>query len=210
MKQPTIAQFSQYPNYFYGGCYRTDFSEKHSRRYFGTHMEAMGSWLVKGLIFAVQQIAFVYAMGRLFYLGRPAFNPFKKGLSDLRADFGIDTPPPGMQSTSAMIGSVTYKDTAYIRLDKEGMYLGKKFLGASYVYIPYHAIRITAPPRRVTILRIPFVLDGGFTVNGVDISLKTDQAKALVEALAYAEGGPTPQPPTPSALALPTSRPVSG
>ena len=171
-------------------------------------MEEIGIWLLKGLGFALQ-LCFIYAMGRLFYLGRPVLNPFKKGLSDLRADFGIDKPPPGMQSTSAMIGIVTYKNTLYIKLDKEGMYLGKNFLGASYVYIPYHAIHIAVPPRRVTVLRIPFVLDGAFTVNDVSISLKTDQAKALIEALAYAEGGPTPSKPS-LAPAPPTSRPVSG
>ncbi|MGY3089625.1 hypothetical protein ACVWYF_002673 [Hymenobacter sp. UYAg731] len=172
-------------------------------------MEQTGGWLVTALIFAVQ-LAFFYTMGRLFYLGRPVFNPFKKGLSDLRADFGIDAPPPGMQSTSAMIGSVTYKHTLYIKLDAEGMCLGKNFLGKRYVYIPYHAIRITTPPRRVTILRIPFVLDGAFAVNGVDISLKTDQAKALIEAIAYAEGDSTPELLKPAGPARPTSRPVSG
>lgn len=157
-------------------------------------MEKTGSWLVSGLILAVQ-LTFFYAIGRLFYLGRPVFNPFKKGLSSLRANYGIATPPPGMQSTSAMIGIVSYKDTMYIKLDKEGMFLGKNFLGKSYVYIPYHAIHVVNPPRRVTILRIPFVLDGSFTVSGVDISLKTDQAKALIEAIAYSEGGAFSTPP---------------
>ena len=153
-------------------------------------MEQIGSWLVSGLILAVQ-LAFFYGIVRLFFLGRPVFNPFKKGWSSLRADFGIAAPPRGMESTSAMIGIVTYKNTVSIKLDEQGLYLGKHFLGESYVYIPYHAIRISTPPKRVTILRIPFVLDGVFTVNGVDISLKTQQAKALIETMAYAELSPT-------------------
>jgi hypothetical protein len=154
-------------------------------------MEQIGSWLLSGLLLAVQ-LAFFYGIVRLFFLGRPVLNPFKKGWSSLRADFGIAAPPRGMESTSAMIGIVTYKDTVSIKLDEKGMYLGKNFLGESYVYIPYQAIRISTPPKRVTILRIPFVLDGAFTVNGVDISLKTQQAKALIETMAYAELGTTP------------------
>ena len=181
-----------------------------SRCYFAICMGEIGIWLLKGVGFALQ-LCFLYAMGRLIYLGRPVLNPFKKGLSDLRADFGIDAPPPGMQSTSAMIGIVSYKGTISIKLDAEGMYLGKSFLGNTYVYIPYRAIQITTPPRRVTVLRIPFVLDGLFTVNGVEISLKTNQAKALIEAIAYAGGGPTPElSMSPRAPAAPTSRPVSG
>lgn len=156
--------------------------------YFSAMMEQIGGWLLSGLLLAVQ-LAFFYAIARLLFLGRPVFNPFKKGWSSLRDEFGIAAAPLGMQSTSAMIGIVTYKDTVSIRLDAEGMYLGKTFLGESYVYIPYGAIRISAPPRRVTILRIPFTLDGAFTVNGVDISLKTRQAKDLIEMLAYAELG---------------------
>lgn len=149
-------------------------------------MEKIGGWLVSGLLLTVQ-LAFFYAMVRLFFLGRPVLNPFKKGWSSLRDEFGIATAPHGMESTSAMIGIVSYKNTVSIKLDEEGMYLGKNFLGDSYVYIPYRAIRITAPPRRVTILRIPFTLDGAFNVNGVDVSLKTQQAKALIETMAYAE-----------------------
>ncbi len=148
----------------------------------------------------VVQLAFFYGMIRLFFLGRPVFNPFKKGWSSLRSEFGIAARPLGMQSTSAMIGSVTYKNTVSIRLDAEGLYLGKNFLGESYVYIPYHAIRINTPPRRVTILRIPLVLDGMFTVNGVDISLKTQQAKDLIEILAYAEHHPAPDVARPGSL----------
>ena len=149
-------------------------------------METIGGWLLSGLILAVQ-LAFFYGILRLFFLSRPVLNPFKKGWSSLKTDFGIAAPPRGMQSTSAMIGIVTYKDTVSIKLDDQGLYLGKTFFGESYVYIPYHAIHISTPPKRASILRISFVMDGVFTVNGVDISLKTQQAKELIEAIVYAE-----------------------
>jgi hypothetical protein len=166
-------------------------------RYLSGMMEQIGSWLVSGLILVVQ-LAFFYGIVRLFFLGRPVLNPFKKGWSSLQADFGIAAPPRGMESTSAMIGIVTYKNTAAIKLAEEGLYLGKTFFGESYVCIPYHAIRINTPPRRASILRISFVLDGIFTVNGVDISLKAQQAKDLIEIIVYAEmrqetGGKSPE-----------------
>ena len=154
-------------------------------RYLSGMMEQVGSWLLSGVLLVVQ-LAFFYGIVRLFFLGRPVLNPFKKGWSSLRADFGIAAPPRGMESTSAMIGIVTYKNTVSIKLDVEGLYLGKTFFGESYVYIPYHAISINTPPKRASILRISFVMDGIFTVNGVDISLKTQQAKHLIEAIAYA------------------------
>ena len=146
-------------------------------------MEQVAGWLVTALIFAFQ-MAFFYAVGRLIFLGRPVFNPFKKGWSSLREQYGVATPPAHMQSTSALIGSITYKNLLEIRLDTQGLYLGKSFLGKSYVYIPYHAVEVVVPPRRVTILYIPLVLDGLFRAGGVDISFKSDQAKELIEVMA--------------------------
>ena len=158
-------------------------------------MEEVGEWLLKAAILAFQ-LAFIYAAVRLMILGRPMLNPFKNGWSSLRAMYGITTPPAGLMSTSAVIGFVTYKDTVSLLFGPEVLYLGRSILGSSsYVCIPYAAIAVTHPPRRVTILLIPFVLDGGFQVRGaeVDISLKKGQAKELIEIMgrnSIRPGGP--------------------
>ena len=150
-------------------------------------MEDIGGWLLAAAIAAVQ-LTIGYAMVRLFIVGGGFnINPFKKGWTSLRAAYGIATPPTRMESTSALIGSVTYKNLLSIRLDPEGLYLGKSFLGTSYVYIPYRAVAIVQAPRRVTVLRIPILLDGLFRVGEVDISLQAPQAKALIECLVYWE-----------------------
>lgn len=154
-----------------------------------------GGWLLQALGFVVPSL-FIYAIVRLMILGRPMLNPFKNGWASLRAAYSIAAPPAGMQSASAVIGFVTYKDTVSLLFGPEVLYLGRSILGSSsYVCIPYAAIAVTHPPRRVTILLIPFVLDGGFQVRGaeVDISLKKGQAKELIEIMgrnSIRPGGP--------------------
>ena len=158
--------------------------------------EDLIGWSVRLGVFAIQG-TFLYASVRLIILGRPMINPFKNGWSSLRTLYGVAAAPAGMRSTAALIGSITYKGTVSVGFGPDSLHLGRSFLGSSYVSIPYAAVAITHPPRRVTVLRIPFVLDGGFQVRGadVDFTLKTDVAKELIEVLARragAAGGTAP------------------
>ena len=146
----------------------------------------VGWWLVRVLIFSLQ-IAFVYALIRLFIIGRPTLNPFKKGWSHLYSVYGTTTDPARMETTSAMIGIVTYSGTMSIAFEDTSIILKKQFFGSRLVRIPYRDITIVTPPRRVTVLRIPVYLDGLFEAAGVEISLKRPFAKRLIEELAQGD-----------------------
>ena len=151
--------------------------------------EDLGGGLLKAVVFALQWAfmgASLYAIGRLLVVGRVMINPFKNGWGSLRAYYSVAAPTARMQSTSALIGAVRYRNLVSIGFGPDALCLGRSFLGTRYVSIPYPAIAIEHPPRRVTILRIPLTLDGSFRVPaaGVDFTLQPDQAKALIEVLA--------------------------
>ena len=146
-------------------------------------MDYLPSGLWKTLIFAVQ-IAFVYGMVRLFVVGKPTFNLFKKGWGSLYETYSVTAVPAGMHSTSALIGAVRYGNTIDIKVDEDGLYLKKSFFGSSCVFIPLRSISVVESPKRTTILLIPVETNGLFVVDGVEISLSVEYSKILIDKLA--------------------------
>lgn len=145
-------------------------------------MDCFPSWLWKALLFAVQ-IALVYAMIRLFVVGKTTFNLFKKGWVSLHKTHGIAVAPAGMQFTSALIGAVRYGNTISIKIDENGLYLNKSFFGSSCVFILFRSISVVEHPRRTTVLFFSVETNGVFVVDGVEISLSMEYSKILIKKL---------------------------
>lgn len=150
-------------------------------------LETLGKWLVTILLYSLQAI-FLYAIGRLIMLGGGfVVNPFQPGWGTLAACYSTHECPARMASASARVGFVTYKNLLSLAYGPGELFLKKEWGGESCLRIPYYDIRVVQPPRRHTILRIPFRTDGLFEAAGVRLALPTEEARALIEELAYAE-----------------------
>ncbi|MBD2766380.1 hypothetical protein IC235_00565 [Hymenobacter sp. BT664] len=95
--------------------------------------------------------------------------------------------PARLETTSAMIGAVTYADTMSSAFEGRSLVLNKQFFGGGFVRIPYRDITVVNPRKRIIILLILIYLDGLFAAAGVRISLKRQFAKHLIEELAELE-----------------------
>lgn len=142
-------------------------------------------WLITVLIFGVQA-TMVYGFFRLVYVGGGFQfpNPFQKGWSELYAAYGVTTDIPRLQSTSAQIGMVTYKDFIEIGFGEHAWFLRKTFFSNKAVRIPYAAVTVVKPPARHTVLLIPVHTDGLFAVQGARILLKRQDAETLLARIA--------------------------
>jgi hypothetical protein len=143
------------------------------------------SWALTALV-AVVQATMVYGFARLLYIGGGFQfpNPFQKGWSSLHAAYGTTEALPPLQTTSARIGMVSYKDVIDIGFGEAALFLRKRFWGEQTVRIPYADIILLRPPGRNTVLRIPVRTDGLFVVQGVRLLIRWNVAEQLVARLA--------------------------
>ena len=153
----------------------------------------IGGWLISAAILAVQ-VTIVYGFIRLMWVGGGFHipNPFQPGWGRLHELYGATTATRPMHSTSARIGIVSYGSSIEVGFDAQELVLRKTLFSGALVRIPYAHITVRQAPRRVTVLRIPFRTDGLFSIDGVDILLKSDIASQLITRIPGAAASVAP------------------